>query len=211
MRLKLTLIVLLTAALLPASAQSQLPDTPAAKQFSGWLAAFNSGDREVMLKFLQGNYPQRVAQTDQMMRFQGQAGGFDLKKVEESTPTRLTGIVKEHNSDNFARFEINVDPAEPHRITLPNFRRLEEMPPPRTTESEALAALRAKLAKESAADRFAGAVLVAHHGKPVFQEAYGLADREKKVPNSLSTRFRIGSMNKMFRIAEFVANRLPEK
>jgi CubicO group peptidase (beta-lactamase class C family) len=58
--------------------------------------------------------------------------------------------------------------------------------------------LRAKLAKESAADRFAGAVLVAHDGKPVFQEAYGLADREKKLPNSLSTRFRIGSMNKMF-------------
>src|SRR5581483_215842 len=177
MRLKLILVGLLTAALLPAAAQSQLPDTPAARQLSGWLAAFNSGDREVILKFLQGNYPQRVAQIDQMMRFQSQVGGFDFKKVEESTPTRLTGIVKEHNSDAFARFEINVDPAEPHRITSLNFRKLEEMPPPRTSEAEALAALRAKLANESAADRFSGAVLVAHHGKPVVQEAYGLADR----------------------------------
>lgn len=34
MRLKLILIVLLTAALLPAAAQSQLPETPAAKQLS---------------------------------------------------------------------------------------------------------------------------------------------------------------------------------
>jgi CubicO group peptidase (beta-lactamase class C family) len=198
MRRKLILIVLLTAALLPAAAQSQLPETPAGKQFSGWLAAFNSGDRETMLKFLQGNFLQRVAQIDQLMRFQGRVGGFDFKKVEESTPTRLTGIVKEHKSDNFARFEVTVEPAEPHRITSLNLRRLEEMPPPRTSEAEALAALRAKLAKESAADRFAGAVLVAHDGKPVFQEAYGLADREKKLPNSLSTRFRIGSMNKMF-------------
>src|SRR5437660_11634196 len=81
MRLKLILIVLLTAALFPAAAQSQLPETPAARQFSGWLAAFNSGDRETMLKFLQGNFPGRVAQIDQMMRFQGQVGGFDFKKV----------------------------------------------------------------------------------------------------------------------------------
>ena len=32
----------------------------------------------------------------------------------------------------------------------------------------------------------------------LFSGAYGLADREKKVANKLDTRFRIGSMNKMF-------------
>src|SRR5262249_10815599 len=31
-----------------------------------------------------------------------------------------------------------------------------------------------------------------------FQKAYGLADRDKKIPNDLNTRFRLGSMNKMF-------------
>jgi D-alanyl-D-alanine carboxypeptidase len=41
-------------------------------------------------------------------------------------------------------------------------------------------------------------VLIAHKGKPVFAQAYGLADREHKIPNTLETRFRIGSMNKMF-------------
>jgi CubicO group peptidase (beta-lactamase class C family) len=35
-------------------------------------------------------------------------------------------------------------------------------------------------------------------GKPIFTEAYGLADRERKIPNTMKTRFRIGSMNKMF-------------
>ncbi|PYS67494.1 MAG: serine hydrolase [Acidobacteria bacterium] len=49
-----------------------------------------------------------------------------------------------------------------------------------------------------AADRFSGAVLVAKDGKTVFAQAYGLADREKKTPNTLKTRFRLGSMNKMF-------------
>jgi CubicO group peptidase (beta-lactamase class C family) len=51
---------------------------------------------------------------------------------------------------------------------------------------------------EAAADRFSGAVLVARNGKTVFAQAYGLADREKKTANTLKTRFRLGSMNKMF-------------
>jgi CubicO group peptidase (beta-lactamase class C family) len=66
------------------------------------------------------------------------------------------------------------------------------------SESELISALRKKLEADSAADHFSGAVLVARNGKPVFAQAYGLADREKKVPNTLKTRFRIGSMNKMF-------------
>ena len=59
-------------------------------------------------------------------------------------------------------------------------------------------ALRKKLEDDAAADRFAGSALIAKNGKPVFAQAYGLADREHKVPNTLKTRFRIGSMNKMF-------------
>jgi CubicO group peptidase (beta-lactamase class C family) len=41
-------------------------------------------------------------------------------------------------------------------------------------------------------------VLIAHNGKPVFAQAYGLADREHKLSNTVKTRFHIGSMNKMF-------------
>ncbi len=66
------------------------------------------------------------------------------------------------------------------------------------SESDLIAALNKKLDEDSAVDRFSGAVIVARVGKPVFAQAYGLADREHKVPNTLKTRFRIGSMNKMF-------------
>ena len=69
------------------------------------------------------------------------------------------------------------------------------------SETDAIAALRAELAKLVAKDRFAGAVLVAKNGAPIFAEAFGLADREKQLPNKLDTRFRIGSMNKMFTAA----------
>jgi CubicO group peptidase (beta-lactamase class C family) len=66
------------------------------------------------------------------------------------------------------------------------------------SEEQALAALRTEIDRQVAADRFAGAVMVSKHGKPVFSKAYGLSDREKKTPNELNTGFRIGSMNKMF-------------
>jgi CubicO group peptidase (beta-lactamase class C family) len=66
------------------------------------------------------------------------------------------------------------------------------------TEAEALAALESFVREEASADRFSGAVLVAKDGEVLFSKAYGFADRERKIPNMVQTRFRIGSMNKMF-------------
>src|SRR5262245_16686622 len=70
------------------------------------------------------------------------------------------------------------------------------------TARTADAALRTKLEAETKADRFAGTALLARldNGtfRVLFREAYGLADREKAVANAIDTRFRIGSMNKMF-------------
>lgn len=52
--------------------------------------------------------------------------------------------------------------------------------------------------KLAADDVFSGVALVARNGVPVFMQAYGMADREKKIANTIRTRFNIGSINKMF-------------
>ena len=64
-------------------------------------------------------------------------------------------------------------------------------------DSAFVAALRAKLTADTEAGQFSGAVLVTRNGKTVFEGAYGLADREGRVPNTPLTQFRVGSMNKM--------------
>lgn len=69
---------------------------------------------------------------------------------------------------------------------------------PHLSQDALLHALEQRLDRDAAADRFAGTVLIARDGQPVFAHAYGFADREHKIPNTLQTRFRIGSMNKMF-------------
>jgi len=201
MKLRLLAFTLFAASLLGAVPQSQFPDTPAAHQFAAWLEAFNSGDRAKLLEFLQKNNPSRVADIDGELGFRRMTGGFEFKKAEESAATKFTGIVKERDSDTFARFSLEVEAAEPHQIKNLDLRQIPipaEFALPRLSQDAALAALRAALDRRVAADSFAGAVLVAKDGKPVFKAAYGLADRENKIPNRLDTQFRIGSMNKMF-------------
>ncbi|PYQ07717.1 MAG: hypothetical protein DMF82_03155 [Acidobacteria bacterium] len=142
-----------------------------------------------------------VADVDGLLSFRANTGGFELKKADASTPTKFTGLVQERNSDQFARFEVEVEPAAPYRIVRLDLRAVPRPPEfaiPRMAEGELVAALRARLEAETAADRFAGAVMLSRNGRTIFSGAYGLADREKKIPNTLATRFRIGSMNKMF-------------
>jgi CubicO group peptidase (beta-lactamase class C family) len=45
---------------------------------------------------------------------------------------------------------------------------------------------------------FSGAVLLARDGVPIFQGAYGMANKDFNVPNRIDTKFNLGSMNKMF-------------
>lgn len=66
------------------------------------------------------------------------------------------------------------------------------------TQPEALRAFVTEIKRRTAKDEFAGAVLVAKDGKPVFEEAYGLADTAKKLPNKVTTQFCLGSNNKVF-------------
>lgn len=68
----------------------------------------------------------------------------------------------------------------------------------RMTEADALKALSARANKLAGEDELSGAVLIAKDDRVLFSHAYGLADHNRGIPNTIGTRFRIGSMNKMF-------------
>ena len=181
--------------------QPALPDTPAGKMLGAWLAAFNGGDRDAFVRFAQASYPSGVKNADRTMQFRAMTGGFDVQKIEDSTPTKITAIVQERDSDQFGRLVLEVDANEPHAIASVGVRaipRPAEFPLPHLSEGALVTAASQLADKAAADDRFAGAMLIARNGRPVFAKAYGLADRERKVPNTLDTRFRVGSMDKMF-------------
>jgi CubicO group peptidase (beta-lactamase class C family) len=177
---------------------------PSCRQFSAWLAAFNSGDKDQYRQFLENNFPTRASSLNRDMDLRQRSAGFELRKLEQGSATQVSGLVQERDSDQFARFTLKVEPAEPHHIlfvSLMAIPRPAAFPIARLRESEAIAAVKAQVDKNVAAGRFAGTVLVAKNDKVLFSGAYGLADREKNIPNALATRFRIGSMNKMFTAA----------
>ena len=47
-------------------------------------------------------------------------------------------------------------------------------------------------------ERFSGSVLVAKDGEVLLAKGYGLANAEHEVPNTPETKFRLGSITKMF-------------
>lgn len=47
-------------------------------------------------------------------------------------------------------------------------------------------------------DIFSGVILIAEEGIPYYHKAFGMADRENSIPNTVNTLFDIGSMNKTF-------------
>jgi len=179
---------------------AQPPDTPAGRTLAAWLEAFNSGDRAKMAAFLEVHAPKR--QVEDELEFREETGGFDLVRVIKSEPTALTALVRARETDNFAELTLHVRPEPPHGLARLGLKRTPspaDVPaPPRLSEAEALAGWKAEIERQAAADRFAGAALLARNGKVLFSQAYGLADRDKGVKNTLDTQFRLGSMNKMF-------------
>ena len=78
-----------------------------------------------------------------------------------------------------------------------------ELTPPlpfngRMSNDELTRALDDHLTMLTAADTFSGVVLVAKGETPVYQKAFGFADRANKIPNTVRTRFNLGSINKAF-------------
>jgi len=202
MRVKTDVVLLLLCLAVPCFGQVKVPDTPAGRKFSAWLEVFNRGDRDAYKEFIDKNYPSDPLPVDREMAFREMTGGFDVKQVEPSTAdTQAELLLQERNSDQFARISVVVEPAEPHRIVgleIAAVPRPAAFPVPHLSVGDLIAAVRKRLDLEAAAGRFSGTVLIARNGTPVLAEAYGLSDREHQTPNTLRTRFRIGSMNKMF-------------
>ncbi len=65
-------------------------------------------------------------------------------------------------------------------------------------DGERVSAAGELLEEAAASARFSGAALVALHGTPVLERAYGFASKGLEVPNRTDTVFNMGSMTKMF-------------
>lgn len=180
-------------------AQKPAAETAAATVFNAWLKAFNSGDIAQYQAFDEQFQPPRPM--TQMTDFHKQTGGFVLVRVEKNEATVFVALLKEKNSDNIGRAELTVSADSPPKMLGASIRLVPppaDLAPQRLSESDAIAAVVKRIDTAASSDQFSGVMLIARKGKLLLEKAWGRADRDKNVPVTVATQFRVGSMNKMF-------------
>lgn len=190
-------------------AQSLLPQTSAEKAAEAYVKAFNAGEeamKDFLEKFFAKDALQRAPLEARLARYRqikGQLGILKPEKAVESGPN-FFGLTVRAENGQLLRLDFEFEAAEPHGLLGIRFEALGgpgdegPQPDPKKDEAELFAAVRDYAAEAAAAGNFSGAILIAKNGVPVFEEAYGFADRKKKIPNRIGTKFNIGSINKSF-------------
>ena len=200
-------LALLLAALLPLSAQAQSTPPaegkriaavrdPARLALEAWLEAFNTHDRARLEAFRDRYQP--TFDVDGMLGFHAQTGGFRLLRHEPSAPGSAQALLQEAGSDTVARVTVTLAEGKPLALDIEAVERPADLRIPRLDQAGAIAALAAQADAAAAEDAFSGVLLVARGDEVLLQRAWGLADRAAGTLVTLDTRFRLGSMNKMF-------------
>jgi D-alanyl-D-alanine carboxypeptidase len=176
--------------------------TSATALFERWLALWNTGSDEAHLAFLKENFPGSPVPVETYVNFRGGTGGLDVISIDERSDTRVVATAREQTWENLVRITFQTAAAQPGGITglsiEPSSARGSAVIQAAASEEEALQVLMQRLETFAAEDRFSGAVLVSKHGAPLLVSAHGFSNREEGERNAADTRFRIGSMNKMF-------------
>jgi len=187
-----------------------LSDTASGRRVEAYFKAFNAGEaaiKEYFLANVSKDSLQSVPIETRIVRYAQMRERLGTLEVRKVVAVRADSVSVEARGSNgpAVSMEFLFETAEPFLLLGIRVMDLgsagEAGPPPadpKTNDAALIAAVKAAAEKGAAADEFSGVVLIARNGSPIFQAAYGLADREKKIPNTLDTRFNIGSINKTF-------------
>ena len=202
-------ILLLMATAAGAQPAASLPETPPGKLMHEWVQAFNATDRAKLATFIREHYsdgvlrgrpPEEIASNQ--LRLRERLGPLEVSSIEKSTDIELIAVFKTPGVlPQFVRAAWQTDGAKPNRIQSSAITPVAAPASAgfgKLTLPELGKDLDAKLDELTSRDLFSGVALIAKDGKPVWQKITGLADREQKRPATAETRFRLGSMNKMF-------------
>lgn len=190
------------AAGVQASAMQPAAETAASALGRRMLKAAAEGDAAFLAFIHEADPKSRRPDAEWLQLRQRILGALQLHRLEQASATHAEFSVFDPSVEAWAKVMVDITEAEPH--TLTGFNVLISRPPPdipptpKLAPDALVAATREHVAGMVHDDRFSGAVFVARNGKTLLDEAYGLADREAKTPNTVDTQFRFGSMGKMF-------------
>lgn len=183
----------------PASAQ-----TAATRRAREFVSMINAATPRLVRSYVDSVFggPMRNTPADAYVnRFLGlkeRSGGLEWVSVQEESANRATIHVTRRLTGETNALQVSIEDAAPHKVT-----RIDLRPPPGATarlasDAELASALRQYVTALAGADAFSGSVLLAKDGKVLYSGAFGTANKDFSAPNTIDTRFNLGSMNKMF-------------
>lgn len=200
------------AAPAPATApRLEWPGTELGRHAQAWFAQLAGTEADARRFFAEHFAPSALAEAGVDERLERRratlerTGGLTPVEILNDDPDRLEVRCAAGNGDVVVA-SIEGEPAPPHRITGVS---LEASPAgagagrprgaagPPLDDAEAARRVREELDARAASGGFSGVALLARGGVPLLQEAWGLADRERKTPAAASTRFNLGSIGKI--------------
>ena len=185
------------------------PRTAQGERIAAYFDAFNSGQDERLTGFFQEHWSavslSQVSLEERLQRSRGlkqQAGRLEPQRLLSESSAEVRLLAKDSRGQwlemGFAFEEGTAAKIRGIMINQVDESALQDLGGPPLTRPEAIRQIASYIDQQVAADLFSGVVLVARHGEVVFQQAYGLASLEYRIPNRLDTRFNLGSINKVF-------------
>jgi hypothetical protein len=180
--------------------------TPAGRRAIEFLHLINANDRAAARAALSQMISPNALREEPLeervdalsVRFEETRGGEPVRfqKVSENDATL---VYRNRLTERLAGLRVRTELTAPFRvIRITDFPIVDQAVQPPRDEAELASRLDRFVSRLTAADAFSGVVLLARGDTIVFHEAYGLADRNLNVPNTVETRFRHASMTKMF-------------
>jgi len=217
--LLLWLLCLVAASSLAAKAQTPttIPDTPAGRQLTAYMQAFNSGNHATMQAYFAANMePQpndpggskRMA--DEAFQRYGQTQGFIVRKIEKAASASIRALVQARATGMWTEFSLFISAQAPEYVQaiapyhivgigMGEIRApVEFLSPQKLSDAEVRAKTESLMRFLVARDAFSGTVTVAKEGRPLYAQAFGLANKTWNAKNRIDTRFNLASITKMF-------------
>lgn len=174
-----------------------------AREIAGFIT---TGDRQAYKKFVEANFSEGMLKRpmsrhlDFVSAMHDQNQGFEIGKVQAYEPNGVLLQVKSKLTGGWDAMVVYVDANAPHKIDGIGLRPAVDAPKDTATltEKQVAADLESFVKKLSASDVFSGTALLARNGNVLYKGAFGQANKDFGVANTIDTKFNLGSMNKMF-------------
>src|SRR5438093_1137270 len=167
----------------------------------------NAGDRAALRSFVEQRFvndgPNAVPAGERVNRLANvhdRFGDLAIRTVDATRAAEPSALVQSGRLESWARLTVFFDGGTPPRISRIGLAPAPspDAPTRRLTDAEVVEQLKAYVERMASRDVFSGTVLLAKAGKPLYRAAFGEANKDFGVKNTIDTKFNLGSMNKMF-------------